>query len=302
MYVSAAWTQESVRNRGPLGALYRVWGDGKHMVQGDRTDFFGLSGYTSEQLKQMGYMVWLPPQEKGTFLGEGDTPTFINLIDTGLRAYENPTWGGWGGRTPPDGKYPQMDIFSGGIPVPKLPPDTRGIARGLAAAGDKASAASSEKKTAAPGAGTTVDLASMMPKILPRTAAISDSFFAAAQNDFADRLKWAVTRKFNEANHPPKARIKGPRDVSARPGSTITLQAEVSDPDHNAVAVKWWQHNDASTYPGDITFSAPTAPETTFRIPDDAKPGQTINIVLEATDDGTPPLTRYQRVILTVQP
>jgi len=75
----------------------------------------------------------------------------------------------------------------------------------------------------------------------------------------------------------------------------------VSDPDQNAVAVKWWQHNAAGTYPGDITFSAPTALKTTFRVPDDAKPGQTINIVLEATDDGTPHLTRYQRIAVTVQ-
>jgi len=301
MYVSAAWTRENVLNRGPLGALYRVWGDGKQMVKGDRTDFFGLSGYTSEQLKQIGYMVWMPPQEKGTFLGEGDTPTFINLIDIGLRAYENPTWGGWGGRTPADGKYPQTDIFSGGVPVPKLPPDTPGIARGLVPAGSNANAPSNDKKTAAPARGPTVDLASMMPKVSSRTAAISDAFFAAAQNDFSDRLKWAVTSKFGDANHPPKVRIKSPMDVSAHPGSMVNLQAEVSDPDRNGVAVRWWQHNDAGTYPGDVTFSAPTALNTTFRVPDDAKSGQTINVILEATDYGTPHLTRYRRVIVTVQ-
>jgi hypothetical protein len=38
----------------------------------------------------------------------------------------------------------------------------------------------------------------MIPKISPRTTAISDFFFAAAQNDFADRLKWAVTPRFSE--------------------------------------------------------------------------------------------------------
>jgi hypothetical protein len=37
------------------------------------------------------------------------------------------------------------------------------------------------------------------------------------------------------------------------------------------------------------------------RVPDDAKPGQTINVILEATDSGTPPLTRYQRVVVTIQ-
>ena len=297
VYLSPEWTQENILSRGPLGALYRVWGDGKQMVKGDRTDYFGMSGYTADQLKQMGYMVWMPPQEKGSFLGEGDTPTFINLINIGLRTYENPLWGGWGGRTRHENE-PQVDFFSGGNPMPKLPSDTTGVARGLAPAGSNANAPSSEKKNATP---PSIDFASMMPKISPQTKAISAAFFAAAQNDFAARLKWAVTPKFGDANHPPKVRIKGSLDISARPGSTINLEGEVSDPDRNVVTVNWWQHNDAGTYPSDITLSAPTALKTTFRVPDDAKPGQTISIVLEATDGGTPHLTRYQRVIVTVE-
>ena len=182
--------------------------------------------------------------------------------------------------------------------MPKLPSDTTGVARGLAPAGSNANAPSSEKKNATP---PSIDFASMMPKISPQTKAISAAFFAAAQNDFAARLKWAVTPKFGDANHPPKVRIKGSLDISARPGSTINLEGEVSDPDRNVVTVNWWQHNDAGTYPSDITLSAPTALKTTFRVPDDAKPGQTISIVLEATDGGTPHLTRYQRVIVTVE-
>src|SRR5579863_5716109 len=80
IYFSPEWTRENITDRGPLGALYRVWGDGKQMVKGDRTDYFGLSGYTAEELKNMGYMVWMPPHLKGSFLGEGDTPTFLNLV------------------------------------------------------------------------------------------------------------------------------------------------------------------------------------------------------------------------------
>ena len=40
---------------------------------------------------------------------------------------------------------------------------------------------------------------------------------------------------------------------------------------------------------------------TTFRVPNDAQPGETIHVILEATDDGTPPLTRYQRLIVRIQ-
>lgn len=40
--------------------------------------------------------------------------------------------------------------------------------------------------------------------------------------------------------------------------------------------------------------------EASFRVPSDAKFGNTIHIILEVKDDGKPALTRYQRVILTV--
>jgi hypothetical protein len=37
-------------------------------------------------------------------------------------------------------------------------------------------------------------------------------------------------------------------------------------------------------------------------VPEDARPGQTINLILEATDNGTPPLTRYARIVVDVRP
>src|ERR1017187_4184572 len=97
-YYTAAWTKENVSDRGPLGAFYRVWGDGKQMVKDDIFDFFGFSGVTAEALKAKGYVVWTPLQEMGSFLGEGDTFTYMNLLDNGLRAYEDASWGGWSGR------------------------------------------------------------------------------------------------------------------------------------------------------------------------------------------------------------
>jgi len=291
-YFTPEWTLENVTSRGPLGALYRVWGDGKQMVTGDRTDYFGLSGYTSEQLKQMGYMVWMPPQPGGAFLGEGDTPTFINLIGNGLRAYENPQWGGWGGRMHPGGTG--FSLF--GPPPPMMPPDTSGIARGLAPAGSDANNVGASQHP------RSMDLSNFhFPAVPSRTAAINARFLAAAQNDFAARLQWSVTPKFDHANHPPAVQIKGPLAISAAPGSTVRLEGAVSDPDHNQVHVTWWQYNDAGTYPGDISFSDSATLFTTFRVPDDARAGQTISVILEGTDNGTPPLTRYQRVTITIR-
>jgi hypothetical protein len=291
-YFTPEWTKENVTDRGPLGALYRVWGDGKQMVKGDRTDYFGLSGYTSDQLRKMGYMVWMPPQPKGAFLGEGDTPTFLNLINNGLRAYLNPEWGGWGGRMHPGESLPALF----GPPPPVMPPDTSGIARGLTPAGSAAEKTSASEKPQLP------DFSSFhLPSVPSRTAAIYTRFLIAAQNDFAARMQWSVTSVFRAANHPPVVKIEGPQAIEAHPGSTVRLAAQVSDPDHNVVRVQWWQYNDAGTYPGDIVLSRPASLTTTFRVPEDAQPGQTIHVLIEATDDGTPPLTRYQRVIVTIQ-
>jgi hypothetical protein len=65
---------------------------------------------------------------------------------------------------------------------------------------------------------------------------------------------------------------------------------------------RWWQDDAAGTYPGDVMIADANVTVTTFRVPQDAAPGQTIHLILEATDDGTPTLTRYQRVIVTVRP
>jgi hypothetical protein len=67
------------------------------------------------------------------------------------------------------------------------------------------------------------------------------------------------------------------------------------------VKVTWWQYNDAGTYPGAITLSDHPCLSTTFRVPDDAQPGQLIHVILEPTDNGAPALTRYRRVIVRVQ-
>ena len=265
-YVRADWTRENVSNRGPLGAMYRVWGDGKQMVKGDVFDYFGISGRTAEQLRADGYIVWTPPQEKGSFISEGDTPTFLNLLANGLRAHEHGTYGGWGGRTRSD---------------------SGPAAAGQPGAGDAGAAA-----PAPGGRGSTVP---------PRTALLNNAFFAAAQRDFAGRLKWSVTPNVDGANHEPVVTIEGARDIEVRPGEGVRLRGRVSDPDGDRITTRWWQYHDAGTYPGNVGISSPTLVETPIRVPGDAENGQTIHVILEAADSGTPTLTRYQRVIVTVR-
>ena len=302
VYISPAWNEENILSRGPLGAGYRVWGDGKVM---DSTDTYGTRN----------------TQPKGSFISEGDTPTFLNLLDNGLRSWENGGFaGGWGGIRQNQIQQPANGVAGGGrgaAPVVAASPDDPGFAPGIAPAGSDANKPAESTAAARGGARGGFGGSGRGgfggsgrgggggfgrgPGIPAKTAAVNARFFAAAQNDFAARLKWSVTPKFADANHPPKVSIKGPLDVSAKPGATVRLQGETSDPDHNAVKVNWWQYNDAGTYPGDITFSDPAALTTTFRVPDDAQAGQTIHVILEGTDNGTPALTRYQRVIVRVQ-
>ena len=264
-YLTSSWMKENITDRGPLGELYRVWGDGKQMVKGDIMDYFGLSGYTNEQLRKMGYAVWMPVQEKGSWLGEGDDFTFMNMPGNGLRAWEKGTYGGWGGR----------EMTAGG-------PNAFSFQMSDTSQQAMVSAISSGNNKANKSASTYPD------------------FFPAAQNDFAVRLKWSVTPKFCDANHLPVAYVEGPLNILASPGETIRLNAKVSDPDGNKVTVKWWQFS-VGTYQGMAEISDSNSTRPKVHLPRDIVAGQTIHIILEATDDGSPALTSYQRVIITVR-
>jgi Cellulose-binding Sde182, nucleoside hydrolase-like domain/Cellulose-binding protein Sde0182, C-terminal domain len=261
IYMTAEWMKKNISDRGPLGALYRVWGDGKQMVKGDIMDYFGFSGYTDAELRKMGYKVWLPVQPKGSWLGEGDDPTFMNMPDNGLRAYQKGSYGGWGGRVV---SKQTTNIFSGQV-------------------GDTSQQA----------------MAAMLSNVNKQTDDYPD-FFPAAQRDFAARLKWSVTTKYADANHPPLVRVEGPLHIMANPGEKIRLNAAVSDPDGDSVAIEWWQFR-VGTYPNEVTILNSTSTQAEVLIPADAKPGETIHVILEGTDNGSPALTRYQRVIITIR-
>jgi hypothetical protein len=113
-FFTPAWTRNNVSTRGALGALYRVWGDGRQMVKGDRFDYFGIAGKSAQELRAEGYVVWTPVHPQGAFLGEGDTGTFLNLIGNGLRGYRGASLGGWGG-TVNDAKGASFEISFAGV-------------------------------------------------------------------------------------------------------------------------------------------------------------------------------------------
>eukprot|EP01041_Mallomonas_annulata_P023769 gene23769-44348_t len=120
------------------------------------------------------------------------------------------------------------------------------------------------------------------------------NFFPQAQKDFATRMKWTVTPKFSDANHQPIVRVEGPLSIMAAPGEKIRLNGFVSDPDGNKVAVKWWQFEGGTSQPV-VNILNTNAIQTEVQIPKEALVGQTIHLILEAVDNGTPELTSYQR-------
>jgi hypothetical protein len=72
------------------------------------------------------------------------------------------------------------------------------------------------------------------------------------------------------------------------------------DPDRSPLSYRWWQYREEGTYPGSVAIGAPDRAWTTVTVPADAQPGQTISLILQATDQGTFPLTRFARVTLRV--
>lgn len=127
----------------------------------------------------------------------------------------------------------------------------------------------------------------------------TDRWMAAVQNDFAARMQWTLTPDYAEANHAPSVEILN-GTVQAQPGSTVMLAAAVSDPDSDNVTTSWWQFFEEGTYPGSVTVSNESGHRATVKIPEDAKSGQTVSIILEGTDDGHVPLTRYSRVFISI--
>ncbi len=116
-YLSAEWMREHVSSVGPIGAAYRVWGDGKHMAAGfDDEDYFGTVNASVEELAERGYKIWAPLRPQGAWISEGDSSNFAMHIDNGLRNAEDPTFGGWGGRQAPADSDPFRWDSTGQVP------------------------------------------------------------------------------------------------------------------------------------------------------------------------------------------
>jgi len=236
--VTNEWLDRNIRRKGPLGAEYPLW----------------------------------------EYLMEGDTPSFLNLINNGLTDPERPDWGGWGGRyefyTPRPQKW-------------HLYPETRPF------------------------------WSNADDEVLGVDGRWHDDNHAtiwrwrdAYQNDFAARMDWTI-KPYDQANHPPVPRLAHANRLAARPGDRVDLSAEGSaDPDGDALSYKWFYYHEAGTFPvHDSRSGQPVAirnldqQQAWFIVPSRGvmSPGTgEMHVILAVTDHGTPRLTRYQRVIVEV--
>ena len=121
----------------------------------------------------------------------------------------------------------------------------------------------------------------------------------AYQHDFAARMDWCVQPR-DKANHNPVAVAnhvpgKAPLRLVAKPGESVALSSEgSSDPDGNRITTTWMAYPEAGTCAAEIRGATAVMPKT-------AKPC-TAHIILTVTDDGTPALSAYRRIIVEVQP
>lgn len=122
------------------------------------------------------------------------------------------------------------------------------------------------------------------------------------QNDFKARMDWCVS-DFAEANHAPEPRIEGALRRNVKSGDTVDLSAaHTTDPDGDELQFAWQFYAEAGSYRGPLPdIRDADGPRASFVAPQvNAK--QTLHVILTVTDRGSPPLTRYRRVIAEVDP
>jgi len=206
------------------------------------------------------------------YLMEGDTPAFLGLVKNGLNNSERPDFGGWGGR---------YELYIPHFKKYMYEPETRPI--WTDAQDEVWSDITKQHHTS--------------------NKATIWRWRQAYQHDFASRIDWSNTSEYSKANHPPVVKLGHDNEIMVKSGEIVQLSgAGSTDPDNNNLKYQWIYYKEVGTLNADrLKLVSADNQDATFTAPKVKKVG-TIHIILAVTDDGTPSLTRYQRVIVNVLP
>ncbi|WP_111307424.1 nucleoside hydrolase-like domain-containing protein [Confluentibacter sediminis] len=219
---------------------------------------------------------------------EGDTPSFLSLIPNGLNNPEHPNWGGWGGRY--ELYKPDVSKLKKGPSDVPLAPETRAI--WTDASDDYIPFGFSEF-------GRVVKKDST--KTYHDNKATLWRWRTDFQNDFAARMDWCLA-DYAHANHAPVPVLSSPENITVKSGESFSFDASNSyDPDGDSFGFVWYHYPQAGTYKKEVVITPENFPGFTATAPIVDKQ-ETLHIILKMTDKGTPNLTRYKRMIVTVVP
>ncbi|TWT35090.1 hypothetical protein KOR42_52160 [Thalassoglobus neptunius] len=199
---------------------------------------------------------------------EGDTPALLHVYPNGLNDPDQVDQGGWGGRFDLT-KKPRIRSMK--------PVTNEGQFDPYLMFGNSADGAKAIKR-----------------------------WSTGYDNDFAARMDWSITSKYEDANHHPVAVVNGDTSrrilqVTAAPGSTVDLNAVgSSDPDKDPLTFAWSFYKEPSSCKEAVEIEDASAASSKVTVPENAA-GKSIHIVLELHDGGEPSLYAYRRVIINVQ-
>ena len=219
---------------------------------------------------------------------EGDTPSFLSLIPNGLNDAEHPELGGWGGRY--ELYKPDFALTKKGGSIVTLAPETRKI---WTNAIDKYTPYIPKEYGRAVGRATTTFTG--YKETLWRWR---DDF----QNDFAARMDWC-TKSYEDANHPPILVLGHPEEITVKSGEGFGLNAfDSTDPDGDNLSFLWFNYPEAGTLKEEVRVDGAENAHGAYIKAPVVEEKETIHFILKVTDKGEPPLSRYKRIIVNVEP
>ena len=214
-------------------------------------------------LSDHGALGALYPTNTGLRQKEGDTMTFLYLVPTGMNDPDQPTWGSWAGRYGLNEQHPDRRYY-------------------WANEADTWQASDSKQPS------------THRDHTLARWA-------VHFQNDFKARMDWCVS-DYADANHPPVPQIARELQRVVAPGERVVLDATGStDPDEDKLKFEWVYYPEPGSYRGPAPeIEGANSARASFVVPR-VESTATLHIVLLVTDEASLALTRYRRVIVTVE-